>query len=144
MIQTKRFWALLLALCMALSLCACGGEDDTPATTEVTETEAVTATVPETPEETEPAVDDGSVTYTVTVVDEDGNPIAGAMVQICMDTCYPGVTGADGSVQFSVAEADYKVSFLSLPAGYTYSTEEQEFYFENGSTEITLTLKAEG
>ena len=36
----------------------------------------------------------------------------------------------------------YKVSFLALPAGYTYVDDVQEFYFENGSMEMTITLKA--
>ena len=64
------------------------------------------------------------------------------MVQICLDTCFPGMTNESGVAQFSVQEADYKVSFLAMPAGFTYSTEEQEFYFEDGSTELTITLKA--
>lgn len=135
----KNIAALLLALCMALSLCACGES------TEPTEAPATEAPVTEAPteaiEETE-APDTGLTTYSIAVVDEEGNAIAGAMVQICMDTCYPGITGENGIAQFSVIEADYKVSFLSMPAGYTYSTEEQEFYFESGSTEMTITLKA--
>ena len=138
----KKGIALVLARCMMLGLCACGGsqENETEATTEATETTVPSQTT-EATEETE-AVDDGSVTYKATVVDEGGNPIVGAMIQICSDTCYPGVTNAEGTVEWSVAEADYKVSFLSLPEGYDYSTDEQAFYFEDGATELTITLKA--
>lgn len=137
----KNIAALLLVLCMALSLCACGGTE-TPATeAPATEAPVVTEAPTEAVEETE-AADTGLTTYSVAVVDEEGNGIAGAMVQICQDTCYPGITNEAGVAQFNVAEANYKVSFLALPAGYTYSTEEQEFYFESNSTEITITLKA--
>lgn len=139
--QIKNIVAALLVLCMALSLCACGSGDTAVVATEAP-TEAVEVTEAPVEETEAEAVDPGLTTYSITVVDEEGTPIAGAMVQICMETCYPGVTNESGVAQFSVQEADYKVSFLSLPAGYTYSTEEDTFYFESGSTEMTITLKA--
>lgn len=135
----KRLLTMVLALCMVLSLAACsGGSDETTAPEETTAPVETTAPAEET---TEPA-DDGMVDYTVTVTDESGNPIAGALVQLCMDTCYPGVTDESGVASFHVAEADYKVSFLSLPEGYTYSGAEEEFYFDAGSTALTIVLKA--
>ncbi len=139
----KTILTLVLALCMALALCACGGEAAPEAT--AAPTEAVPTAAPTEKEEapTE-AADDGMTTYTVTILDEDGNPIPKSMVQLCMDTCYPGVADDQGVATFKVPEADYKVSFLSLPAGYTYSSEAQEFYFESGSTDMTIVLKAEG
>ena len=140
----KRIAAATLVLCMALSLCACGSSAKTEEeTTEAApvETEVVTEPVVE---ETEAPVDDGKVTYTVTVVDEEGNPLSGVMVQWCLDTCFPGVTDASGVATYTDVEADYHVTVSIMPAGYTYSTEEQEFYYEAGSTEMTITLKAEG
>lgn len=130
----KGLVALMLVLAALLGLCACGGE----AAPETTGAPAETTGAP-----AEETVDDGKVDYTITVVDESGAPIAGAMVQICLDACYPGMTDANGQARFSVLEADYKVSFLSLPAGFTYSGDAQEFYFEDGY-ELTITLKAEG
>lgn len=138
----KRLIAALLMLCMALSLCACGGDAEPETTAAPTEAEATEVVQPTEAEETEAPVDDGTVTYTVTVQDEEGNPVVGAMVQICLDTCYPSVTDADGIAKYAVAEADYKVSFLSVPAGYEYADETTEWYFADGSTEITITLKA--
>ena len=136
----KRLICLMLAMLLMLALCACGGSEapQTESTAPATEapTEAPAAVV-----ETEP-VDDGKVTYVIHVEDETGAPMSGVMVQICKDACLPGMTDAEGNAVFNVAEDDYKASFLSLPAGYTYATEETEFYF-NGATEITLTLKAE-
>ena len=133
----KRMICLILTLLMVMGLCACGGE-----TSETVPSEEATAAPTVLEEETE-AVDDGMVTYTIHVEDENGAALAGVMVQICKDTCLPGMTDAEGNAVFTVAEDSYKVSFLSLPAGYTYTTEETEFYFENGATEITLVLKAE-
>lgn len=135
----KCLMAIVLMLTMALSMAACGG--NTPAETEAPETEAPVVVTEAPVAETEAPVEEDA--YIVTVVDESGNPIAGAMVQLCKDTCFPGVTGADGVAKFVLAEDEYKVSFLALPAGYTYVDDAQEFYFENGSMELTITLKAE-
>ena len=132
----KRLICTVLVLMLVLGLCACGTAETPKAESTVAATEA-----PVVPAETETPAD-GKVTYTIHVQDEDGAAIAGAMVQICMDTCLPGMTDAEGNAVFTVDEADYKVSFLTLPAGYTYTTDETEFYFD-GATEITLTLKAE-
>lgn len=136
----KCLMAIVLMLAMALSLAACGGSE-APAETEAPETEAPVVVTEAAEVETEaPAVEEPA--YYVTVVDEVGNPIAGAMVQLCKDTCFPGVTGEDGVAKFVLAQDEYKVSFLALPAGYTYVDETQEFYFADGSMELTITLKA--
>lgn len=138
----KRLLAFVLAMMLVLGLCACGEagvdvpEDSTPAAPEQTEE----ATEKQTEEAT--VEQNTNPVYTVKIVDEAGNPVVGAMVQICQgETCMPGpLSGADGTVTFQVAEADYKVSFLGgLPAGYEYTTEETEFYFEN--YEVTIVLK---
>ena len=85
----KRFAVLLtLVLILTMGLCACGAAEAPKAEPTVAATEAPTV-----PAETEPAAD-GRVTYTIHVQDENGAAIAGAMVQICMDTCLPGMTDA--------------------------------------------------
>lgn len=80
--------------------------------------------------------------YTVTVLDETGVPVAGAMVQLCKDACYPAVTDAEGVACFELPEDDYKVSFPVLPTGFSYVDEVQEFYFESASKNLTITLKS--
>ena len=133
--KLRNILALALALVLAISLCACGGNDTAPETTEGT-------TAPNnTVETTEETVDDGKVTYTVTVLDEAGNPIAGAFVQLCLESCIPSATNAEGKAIYNVEQADYKVSFLSMPAGYT--CDEEAFYFD-GEFDLTITLKAAG
>ena len=134
----KRLICMILALVLALGMVACGAAEEP----KVQEIEAVVAADPTEAEAAEDTLEEGMAVYTIHVQDVDGNPIAGAMVQICKDACLPGMTDAEGNAVFTVAEDDYKVSFLMLPAGYTYTTEETEFYFD-GATEITLTLKAE-
>lgn len=136
----KKSIALLILLCLILGLCACGqGVENENNTTAPDATQAPGVETP-----TEAPVEEGKATYTVKVEDEAGNPIAGAMVQICADSCFPGVTDAQGVATFANQDErdDYKISFLSLPEGYTYSGEEEAFYFEDGATELTITLKA--
>lgn len=139
----KRLLALCLALCLTVCLCACGGTQNE----EPSEEAPQPSNQPQQTETTEPSEENQNTNpvYTVKIVDEAGNPVVGAMVQMCQgETCMPGpLSGEDGTVIFQVAEADYKVSFLgSVPAGYDYTTEQTEFYFEDGSYELTIVLKA--
>lgn len=139
--KMKQISLLALALCLALSLCACGGSEAPATEAPATEAPVTEAPATEAPE-TEANLAEGMTVYTIKVVDEGGNPIAGAMVQMCKDSCIPGMTDAEGVATFTMAEDDYKVSFLTMPAGFELVDETTEFYFESGSTEMTLTLKA--
>lgn len=129
-----------LLLCMMMTMCACGGSSEA-APTQAAPTEAPVQEVTEAPVETEPTLAEGMAVYTVKVVDEGGNPIAGAMVQLCKDSCVPGVTDAQGVASFTLAEDDYKASMLTMPAGFEYAEETDAYYFENGY-ELTIVLKA--
>ena len=133
--RIKNFLIFALAICLLLGLCACGADTQVPGTT-------AAPTVEQTQPTTEAApVEDGKVTYTVKVVDGSGNPMSGVAVQICKDSCLPAMTDASGVATFRVVETEgYKVSFLTIPEGYT--AEAEEFYFEAGVTEMTLTLTA--
>ena len=104
-------------------------------------TQTPTSVVTPTPDVPTPTPDDGKVTYTIKVVDENNNPLANVMVQLCLESCFPGLTDANGVATFSREKADYKVTFVSLPDGYTYSSDVTEFHFEDGSTDMTITLK---
>lgn len=146
----KKLIALLLALVMVLCLAACGNsqaeQPEEPENNQSQQDQENPAQdqQPDNSDEPEEPVNNNPV-YTVKIVDEGGNPIAGVMVQICQgETCLPGpLSDENGIVTFQVAEADYKVSFLGgVPAGYEYTTEQTEFYFEDGSYEVTIVLKA--
>lgn len=133
----KRFLVVFMALCMVLCLCACtdnqgntDADDNTTAATEVT-TEAVTEA-------------QAAVAFKVTVVDGEGNPVPGVMVQICKDSCIPAKTDTDGIATFNNIEvtSEHKLSVMACPDGYTYSGE-AEIYLEEGMTEYTLELDAQ-
>lgn len=137
--NTKRFAAFLLALCLMLSLCACGGNTDN---TEPSDASTAATTLPVvTTEATEAA----KPSHTVKVVDEGGNPIAGVFVQICLPdgSCTPMQTMDDGiAYYYNMADAEYEVKVLKMPEGYGYTTEEEVFFFPDGSNEAVITLQA--
>ena len=137
----KRIIVLMLALVLMASFVACneGGE----VTTEAPETTAA-PTVTDAPTEdttaaeTEPAF----AGYTVTVTDKDGNPIAGVQVQMCDSKgCrMPKATGADGVVTFTFDTSDFHALIANPVEGYVVDTAE-EYYFANGSKELTIELE---
>lgn len=130
----KKLIAALLLVCMAVCLCACGGEE--------TKEPEVTQPQITLPEVTEP--EKTGVTYTVKVVDEGGNPVAGAMVQLCAEMCLPKLTNADGVAVYENMEerSDYKASVTVYPEGYEQLGDTVDHYLENGATEVTITVKA--
>ena len=110
----KKFLAFLLAGCLMLGLCACGGTtgEETKGT-EAKPVETTEATAGETTEATTPAP-----AYTVKVVDEGGNPIAGAMVQMCQgENCIPAVTDAQGVAGYNVKAYGFPADFIGGSSG---------------------------
>lgn len=128
----KKLISALLLVSLVFCLCACGQTQDNNETTP-------TVTDPA-PSETEAQ----GVTYTIKVVDEGGNPVVGAMVQLCSDLCLPKLTDAQGLAVYENQEEkdNYKASVTSFPAGYEQLGEETEFYFGEGNYEVTITVKA--
>lgn len=129
----KRMMILLLALTMVLCLAACGeGEESTPAATTTQPAPSTTVSVPAT---TVPTYN-----YKIQVVDQDGNPIAGAYVIFCLEQCNFYETNEEG---WALIEADitdgYMAHIMSLPAAYEgYTFSEEYTYFEAGQTEMIL------
>lgn len=144
--QFEKLIALILALLLAMCLCACdqsdqGMEDgnNNGTTGDPTNSSQDDTTVGS----TEASIPDGMVQYKVKVVDEEGNPIVGVMVQVCTDeTCLiPVKTDDAGIATFApAAEGEYHANFLpNVPAGYEADAE--VFYFAEGETELTIVLK---
>lgn len=137
----KKIATILMSVALLLALYACsdGGEggvssaDTDTSSAEVSDTVSGSADL---------SVDDGKISYTVYVVDGDGNAVPDVPVQLCFKSCYPGKTDANGKAAFSLDEGDYHATIMKMPEGYTYSTEETEFYFESGKTEMYITLKS--
>ena len=62
--------------------------------------------------------EDGTANYSVLVKDESGNPVEGAMVQVCDETtCQVFFTDAEGKVTFAMAPYAYEVHLLKAPEG---------------------------
>jgi hypothetical protein len=140
----KRIIMIALALILCLSFVACNEE---PAETTVGEnntTEAPALTDEPTAEGTEAAGTEAPAFdgYKVTVTDTAGNPIEGVQVQMCDSKgCrMPKATGADGVVTFTFDESDFHVLIAAAVEGYAVDTTE-EYYFSNGSKELTIELE---
>ena len=130
--------AMLLLPCLVTGCNKTNTDTSTEATTETTTPEeAPQVTTPEftLPEETTP--EETRITYTVTVVDENNAPLAGATVQMCVgDLCrLPALTGTDGVASFFFDPDNYTVK-VTLK-GYTG---EASYTFAQGSTELTVQL----
>ncbi len=132
--MNKMISVLMVVLCMTLMLCACGGNTDPQNDTVTTTTTVQTTTTTQAP---------AAASFEVKVVDQNGAPVQGVMIQICKDTCIPKVTDANGIAAFDLEIEDgHKLSVLSCPTGYTY-TGEAEVYLESGSTTYTVELQGE-
>ena len=86
--------------------------------------------------------DEKGIDYSVTLKDIFGNPIEGISLKFTYDGKETSVvvTDANGVATWSIVEAEYKASFVSVPAGYEGA--EEAYYFADGSYELTITLKA--
>ncbi|MBR5797690.1 MAG: Ig-like domain-containing protein [Clostridia bacterium] len=145
----KRFLILALALVLMLTfVVACNDKtpevpDNNDDKTEQPDDQNQQPGDPDdkTEEPTQPA----KVTYTITVKDQDGNPIADVEAQICVDgVCKkPNVTNENGVVTFTMDDPGESVLSLQIneggsPAGYEYPTD--KIAIEAGQTEVTVTL----
>ncbi len=138
----KRIIMILLALCLCMSFVACNEEPEETGDGTDNTTEALAVTDEPTAEGTNEATEPAATGYKVTVTDKDGNPIAGVEIQMCDSKgCrMPTPTGADGTVTFNYDESDFHVLLPTAVAGYVTDPAE-EYYFENGSKEMTIVLE---
>ena len=75
-------------------------------------------------------------TYTVKILDQNGNPIQGVKVQFCInESCTPMIaypSNADGIITIThMAEGNYDVKVLSAPSGYASDNEYHNFNADN-------------
>ena len=86
------------------------------------------------------------VTYTVTVVDQDGNPVKGAAVYFYpkggVELLYP--TNENGATEGYKTDKEMSISVIRVPAGYEYDklNEKQKVDAKDGKVTITVTKKA--
>ena len=121
-----------MAFAMLFCLCACGGDSNGPTDNEPIDNQNNNTQTS--------SKEDATPKFEVTVIDGDGNPVKGVMVQLCKDTCVPAMTDENGVAIFSEEITDgYKLSVMSCPEGYEY-TGDAEIYLEDGDTEYTIEI----
>lgn len=81
--------------------------------------------------------------YVIKYVDQDGNPVAGVMCQVCdAETCQVFVSDADGVCAFTLAPYAWEIHTLKVPEGYEGDTETVTIApVEGGELVFTLTRK---
>ncbi len=140
----KRIFAIALTLCAVTALSACQVQEDNDSSVdsvvsrENSEVAGSSAEVEESSTEVsvseETTVEAALVDYTVTVVDSEGNPVAGALVQLCNDsTCFlPVPSDSEGKAVFSKEAGEYKACIAGT----------NDYVYFNDATEITITYDA--
>ena len=150
----KKLFVLLLALGMLVSLCACGGNEsaNNESSIDITTEDPAsdTSDISENNESSTPSTPEVTAAFTVTVIDQDGNPVKGAYIQLCKDSCIFKESNEQGIVSFDNEITDgYKLSVLVCPDGYTtentaYATDAEgkaaEVYLNAGITEYTVEI----
>lgn len=139
---------ICLALCMMLLVCSCGGGNDTDTNTDTnTDTDTQASTNTDTDTNTDTSVDTGvdlnDGKYRVFVCNENGEGIADAFVQYCLDeSCAFGATDANGYIE--IPSGEYHVQRVDdqngTYASVVYETG-SELHFEDDSKLITIVLK---
>ena len=85
----------------------------------------------------------GDGTYTVTYVDQNGDPVPGVMCQVCDEnTCQVFVSDENGVCQFTLPAGVYEIHTLKVPDGYEGDTTTiTEAPMGGGELSFTLTKK---
>lgn len=140
----KKLLAILLALVMVIGMfAACGGKTETEDKKDDDKTPVESSEEESSAEESEPeaSVDPNVRVYTVNVVDEEGNPMMGVMVQFCDENgCSPAFTDENGVVKYT-ALTEKTAKIADMPQGYEYATIQEEWDFTE-SNEVTIVLRA--
>lgn len=115
----KKFWMFILVLALALSFAGCGGSQSIPA-----------------------AEEESGADYIITVTDQNGDPVAGAVVNICTDTtCEPQTADENGFIYYSGEMNDYHLEVIKVPEGY--ETGEEADLYTGEETQISLQVVKE-
>ncbi|MBQ8082458.1 MAG: hypothetical protein IJ240_11255 [Clostridia bacterium] len=127
----KRWSLLILALCLALGLHVCAQAESG-------------LTLPKAEGET--LMEAGGLSlndvgaYRVFVTDENGEPVAGAALQLCSDTlCVLAWTDEDGVAVYETETGSYTVHLLKAPEGY--QPDDTEYPVWTAYCDLRLTLR---
>ena len=117
----KEILTFILLLTLAMSIAGCGSSR----------------------EEKDPApAAEGGADYTITVTDQNGEPVVGAVVNICTDTtCEPRTTDGNGVICYSGDMNNYHLEVIKVPEGYDIG-EDADLY-TGEETQISLQVMKE-
>lgn len=122
---------IVLCLILILGLTGCTGQSGEP-------TAPAAAPLLQTLQ-TAPKTEEGEVSYSITVTDEAGTPVAGVMLNVCdADSCRVITADQQGRAAFNGAPYAYKVQALLTPEGYQSGA---EVILNAAGGEFTLILK---
>jgi hypothetical protein len=126
----KKLIAILLALGLLFCFCGCGSSQEK---TDINSTPVA---------ENISSKEEAQQKFTVTLLDQNGDPVPNVMVQICKDTCLPKPTDANGIATFDFETTDgHKLSLFSCPQGYeTEYVGTNYIYLEDDLTEYTFEI----
>lgn len=86
----------------------------------------------------------GKSSYVITVVDQNGEPVPGAVINFCTeDSCVPVISDESGKALFNGEPYAYHIQVLSVPEGYDY-TGSDDLFVKAGGDEMTVTLTKQG
>ena len=81
-----------------------------------------------------------TVTYTVSFVDQNGDPVPGCIINFCTDeACQPCFADANGVAVFTGSPYPYHLQVIRVPQGYDFDTA-QEFTAPVAGGEMTFTV----
>ena len=147
------FCVLLCVLLLTASCTVLPAENNGTGTQETESSTTPTTNAPNTPEDPNNGGQGGNEeakdTYTVTVMDQDGNGIAGLKIQYChkaTGNCLTPVTANDSGVATFTREKTDSIHnyYITLTGGYaagTYGHIENKYYFDEGASVLEITLK---
>lgn len=85
-----------------------------------------------------------TVSYTVSIVDQDGKPVPGCVVGFCTEeSCVPIISDDNGRSVFNGAPYAYHLQLLSVPEGYDYTGADDLFVKPEGDS-VTITVTGPG
>ncbi len=89
------------------------------------------------------ALAEGEALYQLVFVDENGNPVEGAIANVCDDSsCSPMTSDANGMISFAKPAFAYHIQVIKVPEGYEYDTTQESYLDEKGGvTTFTLGTK---
>ncbi len=144
-----KFLALVLVMATLLAFAACTPNDNGSSTPNSSSSSSTPSSSSSTPSSSSSTPTAKPITYRIRVVDEAGNPVKDAWVQLCMgeETCFnPVKTDEDGWAGYTNAVKDgYCTKITKAPEGFEIpegkKVDDSYHYFQSGQTEITIVLK---